>query len=440
MSEEQGYSEEKDGVFGKYTEHKNKDGETTGYSEKKDGVFCPHIEHTNIDGKTTGYSEDKEWPFGKYTEHTSTDGDTVGYSERKDGVFGPYVEHTDPSNRTTGWSEQTESVFGRYTEHHGHSHHTSEPDSETHSASQRTSGHGSYACGSGSYSPSSWALGTLGALTLLAPFLLVGGVLRPLWIIIRFLIIMVTPNQPVYGHLGRVWKESTQPIVSPSFERCKLAVVILLFGVTPLVLAAIYLTPVVQSIFADRQKPLEIQIAVIEEGDYSAWKVKCNPQRSADAKCYASNDGWEIQCEMVQLGGINGKSPFCSSKKGDAKGNTVEMNASKRGFHIYASVTNDDSSLRVNDGPLFFYHYGETSGDWLKQDKKGNRYGFESDIIAYMIRGGIVEIRYKVANGQVEEYKIQLGDFSKMYSVFEGVYKEYSHTKGHLVDIGKSGD
>lgn len=150
-------------------------------------------------------------------------------------------------------------------------------------------------------------------------------------------------------------------------------------------------------------------------------------------------DGWDISCGGH--GGID--APFyCSSKRGDTKENTITIHVGERGFYIAVSRGNDEdkASLRINDSPFFFFHCGETTCEWRRRDKHGNSYGLWSDIIPYMMRGGIAEVRYKSANGHVEEYKIQLGDFSKMYSVLEDAYQKHSHTKHHLVDLAPTGD
>ncbi|MDP3779495.1 MAG: hypothetical protein Q8R30_05640 [bacterium] len=371
MSEEQGYSEEKNGVFGKYTEHKNKDGETTGYSEKKDGVFGEYTEHTDTEGKTTGYSENKEGLFGKYTEHTDTNEKTTGYSEGKQGLLGGYVEHTDSSDRTTGWSETKSNAFGRYTEHYGDSHYTGESDSEPHSGDQNTSGHSSYSYGGGGHSSLS------------------------------------------NGYGGSRRKRVTQ-------KKTVIALMLVFLSI-PVALIVSYFSsksPVIVGYPAPAMRVVAPQIKEI-----------------------ATIDGWRIWCSQPS-------GSWCSAKKGDVNGNNIEITAGESELFIALSfdeysndylLTQSSTSIRVNDS-ISFFCYPMEGCTWLRQDKHGGKVGLQRDIIPYMMQGGILEIRYKNANGQVKEYKIQLGDFSKMYSVLEDAYQKHSHTKRRLVDLRQHGD
>jgi hypothetical protein len=117
-------SKERDGVFGKYTEHYDDDGNKIWESRKREGVFGDYTEHTDENGNVIGESRKREGIFGDYTEHTDTDGRLLGESRTREGIFGDYTEHTDSDGNKIGESRERDGVFGEYTEHRGSSHFT----------------------------------------------------------------------------------------------------------------------------------------------------------------------------------------------------------------------------------------------------------------------------------------------------------------------------
>lgn len=114
-----GTSKERDGFFGKYTEHFDDDGNKVGESRERDGFFGKYVEHTDTNGNKTGESRDREGFFGDYTEHTNSSGSKVGESRDREGFFGDYTEHTDSEGKKIGESREREGVFENYTEHSG---------------------------------------------------------------------------------------------------------------------------------------------------------------------------------------------------------------------------------------------------------------------------------------------------------------------------------
>lgn len=114
-----GKSEEKEGIFGKYTEHYDDKGNKIGESREIDGVFGKYIEHTDARGNKTGESREREGVFSDYTEHTDAGGNKIGESREIEGLFGTYTEHTDAEGHKIGESREVEGVFSRYTEHTG---------------------------------------------------------------------------------------------------------------------------------------------------------------------------------------------------------------------------------------------------------------------------------------------------------------------------------
>ncbi len=170
MSEEKGSSEEKDGLFGKYTKHIDEEGKVTGYSENKEGLFTDYTEHTDTSGSVTGRSEEKQGLFDDYVEHRDASGNVTGYSEKKKGMFDDYTQHTDPSGNVTGWSKQEKGLFDDYTRHHGSSHQSTDYREEAQSSDRKSSGY------SGGGSSGSDGAGAAGAVVLLLPLLAVVGV------------------------------------------------------------------------------------------------------------------------------------------------------------------------------------------------------------------------------------------------------------------------
>ena len=112
-----GRSVQRDGFFGKYTEHINEDGEKVGESRERDGLFGKYTEHTNQDGEKVGESRERDGFFGQYTEHTDEDGEKMGESRERDGFMGKYTEHTNKDGEKVGESSDCDGLFGKYTEH-----------------------------------------------------------------------------------------------------------------------------------------------------------------------------------------------------------------------------------------------------------------------------------------------------------------------------------
>lgn len=114
-----GESREREGFFGKYTEHFDDDGNKIGESREREGLFGDYIEHTDTSGNKIGESREREGFFGDYTEHTDTSGSKIGESREREGIFGDYTEHTNTSGSKVGESREREGFFGDYTEHTG---------------------------------------------------------------------------------------------------------------------------------------------------------------------------------------------------------------------------------------------------------------------------------------------------------------------------------
>ena len=114
-----GKSYERDGIFGKYTEHYDDEGNKIGESHEREGIFGKYTEHTDVTGNRTGESHERDGVFGSYTEHTDASGWTIGESRERVGIFCDYTEHTDTSGKKTGESHEREGIFGKYTEHTG---------------------------------------------------------------------------------------------------------------------------------------------------------------------------------------------------------------------------------------------------------------------------------------------------------------------------------
>ncbi len=112
-------SVERDGIFGKYTEHFDDDGHKVGESRERDGVFGTYVEHTDAAGTKTGESRERDGVFETYTEHTDSSDHKTGESREIQGLFGDYTEHTDESGQKIGESRYREGVFEDYTEHQG---------------------------------------------------------------------------------------------------------------------------------------------------------------------------------------------------------------------------------------------------------------------------------------------------------------------------------
>ena len=89
-----GESREREGFFGRYTEHFDDDGNKIGESREREGFFGDYTEHTDTSGSKIGESREREGFFGDYTEHTDTSGSKVGESREREGLFGEYTEHT----------------------------------------------------------------------------------------------------------------------------------------------------------------------------------------------------------------------------------------------------------------------------------------------------------------------------------------------------------
>lgn len=114
-----GKSIERDGVFGKYTEHFDDDGNKVGESKIVDGVFGKYVEHTDRHGNKVGESKYREGIFEDYTEHFTRDGKKVGESKDREGIFEDYTEHYSSDGKKLGESKFREGIFQDYTEHTG---------------------------------------------------------------------------------------------------------------------------------------------------------------------------------------------------------------------------------------------------------------------------------------------------------------------------------
>lgn len=114
-----GKSIERDGVFGKYTEHFDDDGNKVGESKIVDGIFGKYVEHTDRHGNKLGESKYREGIFEDYTEHFTREGKKVGESKDREGIFEDYTEHYSADGKKLGESKFREGIFQDYTEHTG---------------------------------------------------------------------------------------------------------------------------------------------------------------------------------------------------------------------------------------------------------------------------------------------------------------------------------
>jgi hypothetical protein len=83
-----GTSKERDGIFGKYTEHFDDSGKKIGESRERTGIFGNYTEHTNPSGRKTGESRDRTGIFKDYSEHTDSSGRKTGESRERTGLLG----------------------------------------------------------------------------------------------------------------------------------------------------------------------------------------------------------------------------------------------------------------------------------------------------------------------------------------------------------------
>jgi hypothetical protein len=164
-----GKSVERDGVFGRYTEHYDDAGNKIGESREVDGVFGRHVEHTDVNGNKIGESRDVSGFFGEYTEHRDAGGDKLGESRRRDGLFGEYTEHVDDEGNSVGESRERQGVFGDYTENTGTTWRAAGGRAAYRAASYSYSGGG----GGGEANWILWLVGLLFGLTLLVLALVV---------------------------------------------------------------------------------------------------------------------------------------------------------------------------------------------------------------------------------------------------------------------------
>ena len=114
-----GKSIERDGVFGKYTEHFDDDGNKIGESKIIDGVMGKYVEHRDTEGRKIGESKYREGVFEDYTEHFAKDGRKLGESKEREGIIEDYTAHFDRDGRKIGESKHREGIFRDYTEHTG---------------------------------------------------------------------------------------------------------------------------------------------------------------------------------------------------------------------------------------------------------------------------------------------------------------------------------
>ncbi|MCU7805617.1 MAG: hypothetical protein KZQ96_20715 [Candidatus Thiodiazotropha sp. (ex Lucinoma borealis)] len=112
-------SREREGIFKKYTEHTDSDGNKTGESRDREGIFGKYTEHTDTDQNITGESRERDGILGEYTEHEDNAGNIVGESRERKGIFGKYIEHVDANGNIIGKSREREGILGKYTEHTG---------------------------------------------------------------------------------------------------------------------------------------------------------------------------------------------------------------------------------------------------------------------------------------------------------------------------------
>ena len=88
-----GKSVERDGLFGKYTEIYDDDGNKIAESREVDGFLGKYTEYTNTSGDKIGESREMDGFLGDYTEYTNTSGDKIGESREMDGFLGDYTEY-----------------------------------------------------------------------------------------------------------------------------------------------------------------------------------------------------------------------------------------------------------------------------------------------------------------------------------------------------------
>jgi len=110
-------SYERDGLFGKYTEHLDDWGNKIGESRVVDGLTGKRVEHYDNNGYKIGESRDIDGFFGTYTEHRDDSGNKTGESRQQEGLFGDYTEHSDRNGNKIGESRHREGLLGDYTEH-----------------------------------------------------------------------------------------------------------------------------------------------------------------------------------------------------------------------------------------------------------------------------------------------------------------------------------
>jgi len=112
-----GKSVEREGFFGKYTEHEDEHGNVIGESREQEGFFGSYTEHKDAEGNVVGESREQEGFFGNYTEHSNTDGGVVGESREQEGFLGDYTEHKDVDGNVIGESRKREGFLDDYIEH-----------------------------------------------------------------------------------------------------------------------------------------------------------------------------------------------------------------------------------------------------------------------------------------------------------------------------------
>jgi hypothetical protein len=59
VADKSGYSEEIEGLFGKYSQHYDENGNKLGYSEERSGLLGDYTQHYEQDGSKLGYSEER---------------------------------------------------------------------------------------------------------------------------------------------------------------------------------------------------------------------------------------------------------------------------------------------------------------------------------------------------------------------------------------------
>jgi hypothetical protein len=133
-----GKSYERDGVFGKYIEHFDDDGNKVGESHERTGYFGKYTDHTDSAGNKIGESHSRDGFFDTYLAHHDTSGSKTGESHDRVGFLDNYKDHTDSSGRKTGESRKREGLFGEYMEHLGTGYRGSESKAPDTTSRQRT--------------------------------------------------------------------------------------------------------------------------------------------------------------------------------------------------------------------------------------------------------------------------------------------------------------